>query len=96
MSLPEKPRSDPQSKTAKPHQSGSHPLKGSSAASRPQLPKMTKVGPGQSWANLMRGDVEEYARSHAAAPAGASPGPRLLQKVSDGFKGLLKKLIKTP
>jgi len=97
MSLPEKPHFDPQSKTAKPHQSSSHPLAGSSAAARPRGRKPTvSAGPGQSWVNLMKSDVEEYARSHAAGAAGASPGPGLLQKVSDGFKRLLKKLAKTP
>ena len=96
MSQPKKPLVDLQRKTVKPHQSGNHPLVGSAAASPLELPKTTRVGVGQSWMNLMRGDLDEYARSHAGGAAGANPGPGLLQKVSDGFKGILKKLTKTP
>ncbi len=96
MSLPNKAPFDPQSKTAKLHQSGKHPLAGSAAASLQKMPKITRGGPGQTWVNLMKRDVEEYARSHAGGAAGANPGPGLLQKVSDGIKGLLKRLTKTP
>jgi hypothetical protein len=96
MSLPKKPLFDPQSKTANPHQSDNHPLAGSAAASLQKVAKPIRVGPGQSRANLMRSDLDEYARSHAGGAAGANPGPGLLQKVSAGFKGLLKKLTKTP
>ncbi len=55
------------------------------------LPKPTKVKVGkygQSKANLfIKQDLEEYAR--------ANPGPGLLEKISDGIKGLLKKLTKS-
>jgi len=44
----------------------------------------------------MRSDLDEYARSHTGGAAGATSGPGLLQKVSAGFKGLLKKLTKAP
>jgi len=96
VSLPKKPLFDPQSKTANPHQSGNHPLVGSAAASLREVAKPIRVGPGQSWANLMRSDLDEYARSHTGGAAGATSGPGLLQKVSAGFKGLFKKLTKTP
>ena len=99
MSLPEKSPVDPQSSAAKPHQSGNHPLAGSAAAPRPKFPKPTisrRDGPGHSREDLARKDVEEYARSHPGRAAATSPGPGLLQMISDGFKGLLKKLTKTP
>jgi hypothetical protein len=96
MSLPKKPPFDPQAKTSKPHQSGNHPLAGSAAASLRKVVKPIRVGPGQSRANLMRSELDEYASSHARGAARANPGPGLLQKVSAGFKGLLKKLTKTP
>jgi len=95
MSLPKKALFNPQSKTAKLHQSGNHPAAGSAAAALQKVSEV-RVGPGQSWVNLMRRDVEEYARLHAGGAAGANPGPGLLHKVSDGIKGLLKKLAKTP
>jgi hypothetical protein len=98
MSQPKKSPFDPQSKTAKPHQSGNHPLAGSAAASQRKIPKpiVTRGGPGQSRWNLMRSDLDEYARFHGGGAAGAKPGRGLLQKFSDGFKGLLKKLTGTP
>jgi hypothetical protein len=96
MSLPKKPLSDPQSKTTKPHQSASHPPRSPEAESLLRVAKPMKVGTGQSRVNLMRSDLDEYARSHAGGAACSNAGPGLLQKVSDGFKGLLKKLTKTP
>jgi len=96
MSQPKKSEVDTQSKTAKPHKSGNHPLAGSAAASLGKIAKPTRVGPGQSRFYLMRSDLDEYARSHAGGAAGANPGPGQLQRVSDAFKRLLKKLTKTP
>ena len=63
------------------------------AASLQKVAKPIRVGPGQTRANLMRSDLDEYARSHAGGAAGANPGPGLLQKVSDEFKRLLKKRV---
>jgi hypothetical protein len=52
--------------------------------------KPTKVGPyGQTKANLfLKHEMDEYDRAH--------PGPGLFDKISDGIKGLLKKLTKAP
>jgi hypothetical protein len=96
MSLPKRPLFDPQSKIAKPHQSGSHPLVRPAAASPQGIARPMRVAARQSRADLTRHDLEEYARSQAGGAAGANPGPGLLEKVSDGIKGLLKKLTKTP
>ncbi len=52
-----------------------------------RVAKPMKVGTGQSRVNLLtKHDLDEYARAH--------PGPGLLEKISDGIKGLLKKLTK--
>jgi len=91
MSQPEKPQFDPQSKTAKPGQSGNHPVAGSAKVSLGKIAKPISDRPGQTWFNLKKSDVDEYARSHASGAVGANPGPGLLQK----FKGLWKKLTKT-
>jgi hypothetical protein len=92
MPQPKKPLFDPQSKTAKPGQSGKHPVAGSAKESLGKIAKPMSGGPGQTWFNLKKSDVDEYARSHAGGAVGANPGPGLLQK----FMGLLKKLTKTP
>ena len=92
MSPPEKPPFDPQRKTAKPSQSGNHPVASSAKVSLGKIAKPMSGGPGQTWFNLKRSDVDEYARSHPGGAVGANPGPGMLQK----FKGLLKKLTKTP
>jgi len=101
MSLPKKPRfdpqsDDPQSKTAQAHQSASHPPRSPEAKPVLRVAKPMKVGTGQSRANLMRSDLDEYARLHPDGDTCSNAGPGLLQKVSDGFKGLLKKLTKSP
>ena len=95
MSPPKKTPVDLQSKTAQPHQSGSHPVAGSRAVSLKNVSKPIKVGTGQSWANLMKSDVDDYFRSHRGGAAGSNPGPGLLEKLTGGIKGLLKKLTKT-
>jgi len=54
VSLPKKPLFDPQSKTAKPHRSGNHPLAGSAAASLQEVAK-----PIQSWSRPELGEFDE-------------------------------------
>lgn len=81
MSLPKKKLlSNPPNKTGE----------AKSALSR--IAKPTIVGPytyGQTKANLfLKHEMDEYDRAH--------PGPRLFDKISDGIKGLLKKLTKAP
>ena len=58
------------------------------SALRVGVAQTTKVGSyGQSKVNLfLKHDLDEYARAH--------PGPGLFDKISDGIKGLLKKLTK--
>jgi hypothetical protein len=96
MLLPKRPPFDPRGKTAPLHQSGSHPVARSAAASLRNVAKPLKVGPGQSWANLTKDDVDEYARSRAGGGACANPGPGLLEKLSGRIKGLFKKAAKSP
>jgi len=96
MSEPKKPP-DTQSKAVPLHQSGSHPIarplhqSGSHPIARPSpgtltnVSKPIKVGTGQSWANLMKSDVDEYARAHAVAAAAPPSGPGLIEKLKRLF-----------
>ncbi len=90
MTEPKKPPSDAQNKTAQVQRSGSHPIARSGAVALTNVAKPIKVGTGQSRANLMRSDVDEYARSQTGA-AGVQPSSGLFEKLSGGVKALLKK-----
>jgi len=90
MTEPKKPPSDAQNKTAQLHRSGSHPIVRSGAVSLTNVAKPIKVGTGQSRANLMKSDVDEYARSQTGA-VGVKLSSGLLEKLSGGVKALLKK-----
>ncbi len=67
------------------NQSGSHPIARPSPGTLTNISKPIKVGTGQSWANLMKSDVDEYARSQAAATAAAPSGPGLIEKLKRLF-----------
>ena len=90
MTEAKKPPSDAQNKTAQLQRSGSHPIARSGAVSLTNVAKPIKVGTGQSRANLMKSDVDEYARSQTGA-AGVKPSSGLFEKLSGGVKALLKK-----
>ena len=90
MTEAKKPPSDAQNKTAQVQRSGSHPIARSGAVALTNVAKPIKVGTGQSRANLMRSDVDEYARSQTGA-AGVQPSSGLFEKLSGGVKALLKK-----
>jgi hypothetical protein len=89
MSQPKKPLVGPHSKIANLHSSGKHPLAGSAPASLGRSVAPIRGGPGQTWFNLKKSDLDEYARSHPA-----NPGPSLLQTIIAGFKLLVQKLLR--
>ena len=91
MTEAKKPPSDAQNKTAQLQRSGSHPIARSGAVALTNVAKPIKVGTGQSRANLMRSDVDEYARSQTSGAAGVQPSSGLFEKLSGGVKALLKK-----
>lgn len=59
------------------HSSTSHPVLG-------EVKKVTR-GPGQSWVNLTKSDVEEYAREHPQS-GDKKAGPSFLAKLGSIFK----------
>jgi len=80
MSSPNKPPFDSKGK-AKLNESGSHSIVRAAQGSL-QSVKSLKVGSGQTWSNLMKSDVDEYARAQAG---GGNRG--------DASRGLLGDLI---
>jgi len=94
MPSPNKPPFDPKSK-AKLNESGSHPIVRPAQGSL-QSVKSVKVGSGQTWTNLMKSDVDDYARAEAggAGRADASPGwiRQLIGRVRRSFAKSSKSL----
>lgn len=95
MPLPNNPACGPKSKNVKLHESGSHPVTRSGTAPLQKIAKPIRVGTGQSWANLMKSDVQEYASSHAHGTR-SDAGPGLFGKLIGGIRGLFSKPAKNP